>query len=232
MRTAASLIQSHLGSNNVIEFERKLIEKAQIEAEEKIIAAIQELLHDVQFFALLKMYGQKVACRFIRWQKLRIRLSSGRWYEVISPVFLRAKPKDGRRRKKRSKVTRHLGLELLGFEHRCSPLLIYNSVQIAVLCPSFDIATNVLRDFGVRMNHRLLQDLCYRVADRVLENRCDNVVDDVWKSAGLRLLICIDGGVDGCELSKDYDGIKLSQNRPETIIPHGQWAAFFFALIA
>ena len=108
-------------------------------------------------------------------------------------MFLRAKPKD-RRRKKRCDVTRHPGLELLGFQHRSSPLLAYHSIQIAALCPSFDTATNVLRDLGIFMNHRLLQYLCYDVADQVLANRCDNVIDDFWKRSGLRLLVCIDGG--------------------------------------
>jgi len=91
-------------------------------------------------------------------------------------------------------VIRHLGLEVLGFEHKCSALLLHQTIPLAALCPSFDMASKVLGDLGIQMNCRLFKTLCYRVADRIMVNRCDNVVDDLWQRPGLRLLICIDGG--------------------------------------
>jgi len=194
MANGTKAIQGLLGGQNFSDYEREVVEKHQLEAEKEIISRLEGTLKDDQFLQLLKTYGQQVACRFIGWRKILIRLSSGRKYEVISPVFLRSKPKDKRRRRRRSNVTRHLGLEVLGFEHKCSPLLLHNSIQMAALCPSFETASNVLEDLGVQMNQRLLQTLCYRVADRIMVDRCDNVVDDSWERAGLRLLVCIDGG--------------------------------------
>ena len=89
-------------------------------AEEKILSKIQEGLRNVAFMKLLRCVGQCVACRFIGWRKIKIRLGSGRGYEVQSGVFLRAKPKDRRRRRYRKDVIRHLGLEYLGFHCKCS----------------------------------------------------------------------------------------------------------------
>ncbi len=194
MRNGVDAIQSILGTESFPKFERQIVDEHVLTAEKKIIETLQRLLRDERFCHLLKVYAQTVACRFIGFRKIRVRLSSGRRYEVISPVFLRAKPKDRRRRRYRKDVMRHLGLEYLGFHSKCSPQLIHRSVQLAALCPSFETASMVLGDLGIKMDHRLLRDLTYRVVDMTMANRCDNVVDELWQQGGLRLLICIDGG--------------------------------------
>jgi len=194
MANAIAEVRSILGTDDFGEFEREVLEKHIVAAEEEIISKIQEVLRNVEFMNLLRCFGQRVACRFIGWRTVKIRLSSGRRYEVVSPVFLRAKPKDRRRRRYRQNVTRHLGLEYLGFHSKCSPQLLHRSVQLAALCPSFETASIVLGDLGIKMDHRLLRYLCYRVVDMTMVNRCDNVVDESWQKPGLRLLICIDGG--------------------------------------
>lgn len=194
MTNAIDEVRSILGTDDFGEFERGVLEEHTIKAEEKILSKIQEVLRNVEFMKLLRCYGQRVACRFIGWRTVKIRLSSGQRYDVLSPVFLRAKPKDRRRRRYRKNVTRHLGLEYLGFHSKCSPQLLHRSVQLAALCPSFETASMVLGDLGIKMDHRLLRDVAYSVVDMTLVNRCDNVVDDSWQQPGLRLLICIDGG--------------------------------------
>ncbi len=187
-------IKSILGTDDFAEFERKIIEEHIIAAEEKIISKIQEVLRNAEFMKLLRCFGQRVVCRFIGWRRVQIRLSSGRRYGVQSPVFLRAKPKYRRRRRYRKDVTRHLGLEYLGFHCKCSPELLHRSVQMAALCPSFETASMVFGDLGIKMDHRLLRYVCYEVVDMTIQNRCDNVIDESWRQPGLRLLICIDGG--------------------------------------
>jgi hypothetical protein len=194
MTQRTDVVRSILGTDNFAEFERTILEQHIIAAEEQIVAKVQKLLQSDEFMALMRCLAQRVACHFAGWRKVKIRLSSGRRYEVISPVFLRAKPKDRRRRRYRKDVMRHFGLEYLGFHSKCSPQLIHRSVQLAALCPSFETASMVLGDLGIKMNHRLLRDLTYRVVDMTMTNRCDNVVDELWQQGGLRLLICIDGG--------------------------------------
>ena len=194
MAKAMLELQALLGAQNVTELECQIIKKHLRKAEEEIIEKLQTVFLDARFFYLLDLYRQQTACRFIGWRTIRIRLYSGERYPIQSPVFLRSKPKDRRRRAKRRDVTRHLGLELLGFQHKCSPLLVKNCISMATLCPSFDMGAQVLRSLGIRMDHRLLQTLCYRTADHIMTKRQANVVDPSWQKSGLRLLICIDGG--------------------------------------
>jgi len=187
-------LEALLGAQNVSEFECQIITKHLRKAEEEIVEKLQAVLLDARFLYLIDLYSQQTACHFIGWRPVRIRLHSGERYRIQSPVFLRSKPKDRRRRANRRGVTRHLGLELLGIQHKCSPLVVRNCILIATLCPSFDTGAEVLRSLGIRMDHRLLQTLCYRTADRIMTNRQGNVVDASWQQPGLRLLICIDGG--------------------------------------
>jgi len=66
---------------------------------------------------------------------------------------------------------------------------------MAVLCPSFDVASSALRSFGIQMNEHLLQNITHRFAKLAKPVRvaCHAHEGD-WQKPGLRILICVDGG--------------------------------------
>jgi len=65
---------------------------------------------------------------------------------------------------------------------------------MAVLCPSFEVAANALRGFGIAMNEHLLQNITMRFAGLAKNVRMECNVDDAWQKPGIRILICVDGG--------------------------------------
>ena len=77
MTSTIDEIRSILGTNDFAEFEPEILEEPIIAAEEKILSKIQEILRNVEFMKLLRCFGQRVACRFIGWRIVKIRLSSG-----------------------------------------------------------------------------------------------------------------------------------------------------------
>lgn len=83
---------------------------------------------------------------------------------------------------------------MLGIIKRVSPALIEICVSMAVLCPSFEVAANALRNFGVEMNQNHLQNLTQRFADLAMSVRCDCHAEEIWKKPGIKILICVDGG--------------------------------------
>ncbi len=128
-------------------------------------------------------------------RSIKIRLKSGQTWEIQSPVFLKAKSKrKGRPSKRRKRVLRHPGLELLGIINKVSPGLIEICVSMAVLCPSFEVAANALRNFSIKMNQHLLQNLFKRFADLAMVVRIECHQEEVWQKPGLKILICVDGG--------------------------------------
>lgn len=102
--------------------------------------------------------------------------------------------KKGRAPKRNKGALRHLGLELLGIIKKVSPALIEICVSMAVLCPSFEVAANALRGFGIEINQNLLQNLTHRFGNLAMSVRVDCMTDEVWQKPGIKILVCVDGG--------------------------------------
>jgi len=194
--TVDDTITSILGAENFAEYEQNVYEKYQEMAEREIVARLNSVLSNVDLLKILKQWGAQCACRFLGYREITIRLKSGQQWKIQSPVFLRANPKKNRGRapKRQKGVLRHLGLELLGIIKRISPALIEICVSMAVLCPSFEVAANALRGFGIAMNEHLLQNITMRFAGLAKSVRIECNSDDVWQKSGNRILICVDGG--------------------------------------
>lgn len=194
--TAANVITSVLGTDSFADYEQSVYKKHQEAAESEIVEALNELLSSMPLLYVLKSWAIKSACRFNGFRAINIRLKSGKMWQVKSPVFIKAKPKRkrGRVAKRQKGVVKHLGLELLGIIRQVSPALIEVCVSMAVLCPSFEVAANALRGFGVEMNQHFLQNLVQRFAGLAMEVRSECLVDETWQKPGLKILICVDGG--------------------------------------
>ncbi len=194
--TIESVITSVLSAENFAQYEQTVYEKYQELAEREIITKLNKLLSDASYLTLLKQWGNQCACRFLEYREITVRLKSGQRWQVLSPAFLRAKPKNkrGRPPKRQKGALRHLGLELLGIIKQTSPALIDICVSMAVLCPSFEVAANALRGFGITMNEHLLQNITMRFAKLAKSVRIECNADDVWQKPGIEILICVDGG--------------------------------------
>ncbi len=194
--TVDSVITSVFDTEDFSQYEQKIYEKYQEIAEHEIIIKLNELLSNPLFLLLLKQWSGQCACRFLGYREITVRLKSGKRWKILSPVFLRAKPKRkrGRAPKRQKGALRHLGLELLGILNQTSPALIEICVSMAVLCPSFEVAANALRGLGITMNEHLLQNITFRFANLAKSVRVECNSDDAWQKPNIKLLICVDGG--------------------------------------
>jgi hypothetical protein len=194
--TVDSIIRSVFDTEDFTQYEQDVYAQYQEIAEREIIAKLNEILSNALFLALLKQWGAQSACRFLGYREITVRLKSGKPWQVLSPVFLRSKPKGkrGRAPKRQKGALRHLGLELLGIIKQISPALIEICVYMAVLCPSFEVAANALRGFGITMNDHLLQNITMRFAKLAKSVRIECHDEDVWQKPGIKILICVDGG--------------------------------------
>jgi len=190
------LIESAIDAPSFAQFEHNVYDRYQAIAEQEIVDTINRLFADLAFIFRLKQGSGQCACRFYGLRTVSIRLKSGKSWDILSPVFLRAKPKrkPGRSRKRQTGALRHLGLEMLGIIKHISPALVETCIAMAVLCPSFDVASQALRGFGIQMNEHLLQNITHRFAQFAKPFRVDCHNNPTWQKPGLRLLICVDGG--------------------------------------
>lgn len=194
--TAAEVITSFLGTESFADYEQNVYKKHQEAAEREIVEILNALLCSIALLQILKGWAARCACRFHGFRIINIRLKSGKMWQVRSPTFLKAKPKGrrGRVARRHKGAMRHLGLELLGIIRQVSPALIEICVSMAVLCPSFEVAANALRGFGLEMNQHLLQNLVQRFADLAMSIRAESHTEATWRKPGQKILICVDGG--------------------------------------
>jgi hypothetical protein len=134
---------------------------------------LRPVLSDARWLERLKQLGGRLGMRFKEYRRVRVRLSTGMEVEVVSPYFIKAAPK--RRWRPSTRSGRgpngrgsHLGLEALGFVGRCSARLVSEVVQNAVLCPSLEVAREVLARRGIELDVKTLRRLCEQLGKRGL----------------------------------------------------------------
>lgn len=196
MMTLDQTIESVLGSESFPQFEQDTYERYQKQAEDEIADKLQQLLNTVLFFDALKLSVGRLGYRFLGYRTIKIRLKSGEQREISSPVFQRTprKRRAGRRSKRQKGSIRHFGLEVLGIIEKVSPALVEICVTMAALCPSFEVASTALRNFGITMNDHLLQNITSRFSRLLKPLRVECSQGPQWKESGLKILICVDGG--------------------------------------
>ncbi len=159
-----------------------------------LLTPLQDLLGDPQFLVALKKNAAKKGMRFCGYRKTSVRIFTGRTLSISSPYFVKAKSK--RKRKRAPNGTGcHLGLEVLGFIERTSANLASNVIQLAILCPSFEIARKVLHEQGILLDVKTVQRLCRKFGCGAMVNRGEISFDgEPLDLKEATVLICMDGG--------------------------------------
>jgi hypothetical protein len=147
-----------------------------------------------KFLVALKQLAAKKGMRFCGFRKTSVRIFTGRTLSISSPYFVKAKSKKKRKRAPNGTGC-HLGLEVLGFIERTSANLASNVIQLAILCPSFSIARNVLHEQGIVLDIKTVQRLCRKFGHGAMTNRGEISFDgETLDLKDITVLICMDGG--------------------------------------
>ena len=155
---------------------------------------LKAVLEDKEILKRVRQFGGKLAYRFVGYQEVTLRLANGKSLKVGSPYFVKAKPKRGRKKRGPNGRGCHLLLELLGFMGRCSVLFVSEVVQMALLCPSFAVAHEVLSLRGISVDVKTIRRLCRILGEFGLENRCTVSLEAGESVAGKTVVIGTDGG--------------------------------------
>ena len=144
----------------------------------------------------LRQLGGQKGLRFVAYQDIEILLPTGRRLQIRSPFFVKAAPKRGRKKRGPQNRGEHLLFSLMGFVHKVEPNLAFRAVQLAVLAPSFDIASQILKHEGVELSAKKLRRLVSEIGKTDLPERVNRLLEDQTSCPleGQRVLIAVDGG--------------------------------------
>ncbi len=190
IETAITDFEKHANVNNLIESLRKELTTF---VETVVVAIIQPLINSSEFLDKLKAIAAKKALRFHSYRNIYVRLLSGERIPLRSPYFIKAKPKKRGKRKK-GNGGGHLALQWLGFIDRISMQLSSVAAQAALLCPSFEIAQQMLKHHGIALGIKPLQRICQLLGRQAMNNRQRIALNNVDRVEGRMVLVCIDGG--------------------------------------
>lgn len=180
-------------------FDFAYVEQALTKLVNELLAALVEMvltkwLIERDILAQLKQVGGRLAMRFKEYREVALRLGNGETIKVQAPYFIKAKPKRGPKKRGPNGRGAYLGLDVLGFVGHGSPQFVSEVVKMALLCPSFEIAKEVLAGRGMVLDVKTLRRLCRQLGAIGLEFRGRISLSDTEPVGGYTLVIGIDGG--------------------------------------
>jgi len=175
------------------------VEKAITEELAKLAANLQQtilnaLLIQSVFLSKLKIYAGTCGLRFKEYRYITVTLSNGKKIKVKSPYFIKAKPHSRRKKRGPDGSGSHMGLKVLGFIGQTSPVLLADALQTALLCPSYEIASTVLKGRGISLDVKTLRRLCQLAGSLDIKLRGRLSLSGNENLKGRTLVIGIDGG--------------------------------------
>ena len=144
----------------------------------------------------LRALGARKGFRFVSYQKIWITLPTGTKIQIASPFFVKAAPKRGRKKRGPQNRGDHLLLSLMGFVHKVVPELAFRAVELAVVAPSFETASAILRRAGIELTPNKIRSLVAAIAPNDSCIRVQRLLSDQESCPlkGQRVLLSVDGG--------------------------------------
>ena len=155
---------------------------------------LKEVLEDRAVLEALKRFGGKLAYRFVGYREVEVTVGKGAKVKVRSPYFVKAQSKRGKKKRGPNGRGSHLLLELLGFLGRCRSMFVDEVVKLALLCPSFAVAREVLSSRGMAVDVKTIRRLCRLLGAVGLAHRGAISLGSGEHVKGKTVVIGIDGG--------------------------------------
>lgn len=153
------------------------------------------IMEDQYFLTMLRFIGGQRAMRCVSYQPITVTLPGGTQCRLRSPFFVKARPRRGRKKRGPQNRGCHLALELLGFIGKVSRDLALRAIRLSLIAPSFEVASQILKDEGIRMCHKSLRALIQKFAPVHTDQRVDAVINENRDTLqGRRVMLLVDGG--------------------------------------
>lgn len=144
----------------------------------------------------LRRLGAQKGLRLVSYQQIWVTLPTGTKVQIRSPFFIKTCPKRGRKKRGPQNRGEHLFLSLMGFVHKVEPGLAFRAVKLAVLAPSFDTASKIFAQDGIKLSPNKIRQMVTEMSPHDLDSRVERLLGDkeCCPLKNQRVLLCVDGG--------------------------------------
>jgi hypothetical protein len=155
---------------------------------------LEETFSDEGFLVALKQFSASMGLRFKDYREVNVYVYTGGQIRIKSPYFVLKGKKRGRKKRGPNGRGQHVGLEVLGFIERGSCHFVSEIVKLALLCPSFTVAREVLSERKIPLNVKTLRRYCRALGHKGRTERGAVSLQAHESVTGQTLVIGIDGG--------------------------------------
>lgn len=196
IKEVGSKIQDSL-IHGAIQAATEIIRKLSIWFEDLIWKSyLTSLLQCEIIMSWLRALGAQKGLRLVSYQQIWVTLPTGTKIQIRSPFFVKARPKRGRKKRGPQNRGEHLFLSLMGFVHKVEPGLAFRAIKLAVLTPSFDIASKILAQEGIKLSPNKIRQMVTEMGPHDPCSRVERLLCDKegCPLKNQRVLLCVDGG--------------------------------------
>lgn len=159
-----------------------------------VAPVLNRVLCDEALLGRLRQAAGVIGYRYKEHRPLKVRVLEGVEVLVQSPYFTKKERKRGKKKKGPNGRGCHLLLDVLGFIGKVSPTLSEEGVQLALLCPSFEVARQMLATRQITLDKKTLRRLCNALGDLGMAQRARVMLQEDISLEGRTLYVGIDGG--------------------------------------
>ena len=188
-----SRLYDYLLEGKMFEFEEELHSAVTYLYVKLALAFITEVAKSSELEEKARFIGQKKGLGELRKAEVEIQLRTGHTIRVFSWFAARSRSK---RKKKRGPNGSgcHLIIYYWGCIKKATPAYYSLVAQLAVLCPSFEIVVQLLKNQGIIADYKRIRDIAYAVGEKCIENRIKVALRPGESLEGKRVIISVDGG--------------------------------------
>jgi hypothetical protein len=141
-----------------------------------------------------QVIGQNKGLKEIRKSEAKLQLKTGDIVTIFSWYASRAKSKRKTNKRGPNGSGCHLLLEYWGCIEKATPGYYSYISVLSILCPSFDIVLQILKDQNIPAEYKRIKKIAYQLGEQCFSHRVQIGLKPHETVAGKRVIISVDGG--------------------------------------
>jgi hypothetical protein len=185
---------SYLIAGDLHKFEHKLFQSCTDLYNQIAFVILSAMAQSEELKQKAQVIGQKKGLKEIRKSEAKLQLKTGAMFEIFS--WYASRPKSKRKTNKRGPNGSgcHLLLEYWGCIEKATPGYYSYISMLSILCPSFDIVVQILKDQNIPAEYKRIKKIAYQVGEKCFSHRVPISLKPNETVAGKRVIISVDGG--------------------------------------
>ena len=185
---------SDLIAGDLHKFENKLFQSCTDLYNQIAFIIVSAVAQSEELKQKAQVIGQNKGLKELRKSAVKLQLKTGAMITIFSWYASPAKPKRKTNKRGPNGTGCHLLLEYWGCILKATPAYYSYISMLSILCPSFDIVIQILKDQNIQAEYKRIKQIAYQVGEKCFSNRVQIGLKPHETVTGKRVIISVDGG--------------------------------------